>query len=277
MGYDIKLRKYTFNFDQVDFPIMLSDKVKDYLFLEYGGSNEMSRKQFEEILCGENRDQNACRILGILIEEKKSERLPPSEFDILEDDIIEPVSVEKTTYFTRTVQTHRGVCKFAEHIFDFEYCVEITKSNNMDSTKVSLKDCYVIQKGHTFKNSNRFLHLACKYYSYHENKKLEKEEIARITKEEEETWIQFRLEHQQELKDWLIPLVENPVRFHPCQMYANSVLRGYPYYSFVKALDSGECDLCTRNCRFKETLLENGQHSKEWYEIGLDKLDLKYL
>ena len=90
MGYDIKTGKYTFDFDSVDFPIRLSENVVNYLYIRYKGDcfNFVSIEEFKDILTGQFKTQNACKILSALCNPYNGHReLPPQEFDILTDEI----------------------------------------------------------------------------------------------------------------------------------------------------------------------------------------------
>lgn len=121
------------------------------------------------------------------------------------------------------------------------------------------------------------IHEACSSYIDTETK-LEQERIRREgEKDEEKIWIEFRMAHKQELKDWLISIVEKQYKSHICQRMKNSVYNGYPSFGFVRALDRGVCYYCSSRCMFKVHVLEGREHTKEWYDLGLDKLNFKYL
>ena len=79
------------------------------------------------------------------------------------------------------------------------------------------------------------------------------------------------------MKDWLIPILDNIYKGHACERMKVAIYNGFPSYRYVKDLDRGQCHSCSGECQFKETILGNGEHSKEWYELGLDKLNFKLL
>lgn len=282
MGYDSNTGKYTFDFDSVDFPIHLSENLINYLYINYKGNrfNYTSLDEFRDILSGKNKSQNACRILSSLFyaynkvfdpyASPKIE-LPPADFDILSDEIISTITLKTFPYKDNIEDTHQGVCVYNNLEFDFEYKVK-RKFVTGNFEELKREKTTVVLKGHSFEVTHSYMHEACS--SYLEKEKEYEDNLIKkqIKEEEEEKWIEFRLQHKQELIEWLSPLV-----IGLCSKVVNSVNGGYPSYDLVESLDRGFCHQCSLMCPVKKPILEKGTHTDKWYKLGIDKLNITNL
>lgn len=279
MGYDSNTGKYTFDFDSVDFPIHLSENLINYLYIKYKGNHlhYTSIEEFKNILAGNSRTQNACSILSSLCSTYNGHRvLPPKEFEILSDEIINTEQIKSLGFISIYEETHNGVCKFDELIFDFEYKVKNTHTifEEIDFVEQKLENTTVILRGHTFQVTSGYMHEACS--SYLQKEKEYEDNLIRnqIFEDERKKWVEFRLKHKQELIDWMSPIIENKIR---CSKVINPIKGGYANYRLVESLDRGFCNECRKQCRVKDVVLNRGAHSEKWFELGIDKLNFKYL
>ena len=116
---------------------------------------------------------------------------------------------------------------------------------------------------------------ACSSYTDVETK-LEQERIRREGEQaEEKIWIEFRKAHKQELKDWLISIIEKQYKFRICPRMKSSVYNGFPSFGLVRALDRGECNYCTGRCMFKVHVLEGREHTGIVIPTGRSKEEIK--
>lgn len=280
MSYDYKTNTFSFDFDSVQFPIKLSDLIVSYLYPSYQGNcfHPLSLDQFKEILRGEDKTQQACKVLSNLFNVYNGHcEFPPSCFEILSDSVSKSQMVKEFADMKVYSDFHSGECQYEDMIFDFEYIITRTWDGFHNFEELKRGKSTVVLRGHSFKNEDSYMHEACSRYLDVENR-LEQERLMKEKiKNEEEIWIEFRMNHKQELKEWLVPIIENPFRFHPCQRIKNSVLNGYPSYSTVRYLDMGICYGCAGRCQFRENPLARGQHSDKWYELGIDKLNITVL
>lgn len=273
-----------FNPDLLNFPIKLSANVINYLypFFKGGYSSHLSLEEFKEILKGQNKSPHGLHVLGSVCSIYHNSlyygtEIKFDEFDIITDITVASTKIKEFSYHKIFEDVHKGECILKNNIFEFEYKITRTIDEYHQFVTLNNTGCVVNLKGHTFLNQCSYLHSACGSYIVRENlneeEKIRKEEF----KKEEQTWIEFRNSHKQELKDWLIPILENQYKGHACERMRVAIYNGFPSYRYVKDLDRGQCHSCSGECQFKETILGNGEHSKEWYELGLDKLDFKLL
>lgn len=292
MPYDSKTNILYNDFESVEFPIKISQNVINYIYPCYRlitNRTFVSMEQFKNILAGKDRTQTGCEVLSRLFYKGNPwmvcNHFPPPEFDIIKDEIIASEPPKLITEHFNYRDIHKGECIYKDKIFDFEY--EVIRKN--EGYKDNEKDCFcdfenyelgkskIKQKGHTFIVEDHYMFNACKIYTKKEREKEEEERINNLRKEEEERWIKFRQEHQEDLKEWLIPIINNQVNHPICSSKRSSIENGYVSYGMVKRIDRGLCDYCTGRCIFKEPILENGKHSEEWYKLGIDKLNIMYL
>lgn len=271
---------FSFDFESVSFPIRVSELVVDYLYASHKGdfSRPIGREQFAGFLSGEDRSQEACKALGELTKLQSGCReLPPENFDILSDKVVASDKVRELGAFVVFEDRHKGECRLGADHFEFEYSVTRTMDGYHDFVDLKRGKAVVSMEGHELKKEHMFLHEACNGYLELE----QRQEFERLKREglekERQVWEEFRAAHEQELKDWLIPILENQYSSRVCRRNADPVLNGTPEFSFVKALDRGYCGHCMSNCQFKEHVLADGEHSDEWYKLGIDKLDFKFL
>lgn len=282
----------SFNPDLLNFPINLSINVINYLYPFFKGDyfRQLSLEQFKEILKGQNYSPQGLHILNSLCsiyhnglneaniwDNYPGNKIKFDEFDIITDIVVSSNKIKEFSCFKIFEDIHKGECILKNNIFEFEYKITRTIDEYHQFVKLNNTGCIVNLIGHSFQNKCSYLQSACGSYILEENlneqERIRKEEL----KKEEQIWIEFRKSHKQELKDWLIPILDNRYKGHACERMKVAIYNGFPSYRDVKDLDRGQCHSCSSECQFKETILGNGDHSKEWYELGLDKLNFKLL
>lgn len=278
MGYDYKTGKYEFDFNSIDFPIKLSENVIRYLYPEYryGKFHCVEYDHFKSILRGEDKSQLAQRVLCELVE---GSRLPPENFDIITDEVSKVEELNDNGYPispTHPVETHVGQCILGITKFNFEYKLHIYISKFDSFKELKRGKTKVVMEGDDFIVEETYMHKACSIYLPKKQIAEERELIKNEMKLEEDRWSKFRREHKQELIDWLTPSLEACVG-HSCDRKRWEITSGFIDYTTVIQIERGFCTDCTARCGFPNLIPDGKEHSDKWYELGIDKLGIKYL
>ena len=275
MGYNYKTGKYEFDFSSIEFPINLSENVIRYLYPEYryGKFHCVEYDHFKSILRGEDKSQLAQQVLCQLVEEsKKCFRLPPEDFDILTDEISR---VEELNPYN-SIEFHTGKCVLGNTKYNFEYTVEIKISSYDSFKELKRGKSKVTMEGDDFIVEEYYMHEACTIYLAKKQIAEERELIKKEMKLEEDRWTEFRLKHKQELINWLTPSLEACIG-HACERKRWEITSGFISYTTVIQFERGLCTDCAARCGFPKLIPDGKAHSDKWYELGIDKLDIKYL
>ncbi len=237
--------------------------------------NTLSRRFTKVILEGDDfivKDLDlikACRSYHELKKEAIEEENRKKSFRIISDRVKESY---KLIY--GTVEYHVGECMYGDLKFKFEY-------ESIDAPSYAQTPNYkckkVVLEGYDFvAESQESIYEACK--TYFERKAIfdERERLKREQKEEEDRWVKFRYKHLQEIKDWLSPILETKDCIF-CQRVRWMLSSGFIDYKTLTEVERGYCNGCTGRCRFPGLVPDGKEHSDKWYELGIDKLDLKLL
>lgn len=208
--------------------------------------------------------------------------MPTEEFDILNDEIVSTKRIKDLKNYIIDEDLHQGICKYKELIFEFSYSVKrkssrISEEYDFQFDSVELSKSKVKLEGHELVVDDSYMHEACKNYMQIEKEIEEKKIREQIEKEEKERWDEFKINNGKKIREWIIPYIDHPFRGHVCPRVSEAVHNGYLDYDIVAYVDHGKCYKCTAFCQFKEHELKTGEHSEKWYELGLDKLNIKYL
>ena len=119
------------------------------------------------------------------------------------------------------------------------------------------------------------MHKACQDYFLHKSYNFDEDLINEKIKEEEDRWRKTINEHKTELIDYLKDHTWN------CGRVNWRLEKGFIRYSEFRYLEKGICMIggyCASRCLVKnDNYFEYGEHDDFWFDIGLDKLDLKFL
>lgn len=283
MGFNRITREYEFDFDSIVFPICLSDNVTRYLYHSIRGDDRLciEYEQFKSILNGEDRSKAACKVLSYLIDDTRNGlRVPSDCFDILSDK----VSIETRHYLdlpmnrTHPVEIHKGQCIFNERLFNYKYEVKIFEGYISGIDYRQRGTCSVVLEGDDFIVENENMHIACAIYDNEKQFANEYELYRTNSGAEQQIWLDFQKKHKQELRDWLTPIIYRGRDLLVCRLpVAGLITDGVPPFKLVRSLDQGYCFMCGKGCKVNNILLEGDEHTNKWYELGLDKLNFKYL
>lgn len=283
MGFNRITWEYVFDFNSIVFPICLSENVTRYLYHSIRGDDRLciEYEQFKSILNGEDRSQAACKVLSYLIEDTRTGlRIPPDCFDILSDK----VSIETRHYENRPmnrthpVEIHEGQCIYNERLFNYKYEVKVFEGYISGVDYRQRGTCSVVLEGDDFIVENENMHIACAIYDNEKQFTGEYYQYRINSDAEQEIWLDFQKKHKQELIDWLTPVIYRGEHLLVCKLPPASLISvGRPPFSLVRSLDQGYCCMCSKHCKVNNMLIEGKEHTKEWYELGLDKLHFKYI
>ena len=99
-------------------------------------------------------------------------------------------------------------------------------------------------------------------------KKWESESIKREKFESEmRGWAEYYEANKDAFLEWFAPLLDSP---RACPKVKLALQVRAPFKKDLISFDHGRCDLCINFCKLIENSIPWGEHSPQWYELGVD-------